>query len=124
MKSDKLIITDFSIKKQVFNGITPKNNDTLVRALIRKIKSKNWSQIEINNIVYYKMYVMGKKYRAVITIVKNYVHLLVLYRHKNDGKSTKNISKYDNESAEVIKSNTIKVSNDYKNGNFIIFDIS
>lgn len=46
-----------------------------------------------------------------------------MYRHKNAGKATKNISKYDNTSAEVIIKNTNKVYNDYKNGNYIEFII-
>lgn len=43
----KLIITNYSIKNQVFNGHIPKNDNPYIKSLIRNIKNSKWEAIKI-----------------------------------------------------------------------------
>ncbi len=108
-----LIITDYSIKNQAFNGYKPKSSDPIIKSIINKIRSGNMERLMIGGKELYKLYVLGTKYRAIIRVEQNVIYVLILVRHKNAGNATKNISKYDNESAVIIDKCFTKVMNDF-----------
>ena len=108
-----LIITDYSIKNQAFNGHKPKSSDPIIKSIINKIRSGNMERLMIGGKELYKLYVLGTKYRAIIRVEQNVIYVLILVRHKNAGNATKNISKYDNESADIIDKCFTKVMNDF-----------
>lgn len=38
----ELVITDYIIKNQVFNGFKPSVKDPLIKSLVSKIRAKDW----------------------------------------------------------------------------------
>lgn len=73
-----LIITDYSIKHQAFNGHKPKLSDPIIKSIINKIRSGNMERLMIGGKELYKLYVLGTKYRAIIRVEQNVIYLLIL----------------------------------------------
>ena len=103
-----IIITDYSIKNQVFNKHIPDANNSFLKKLANAIKSQRWEKFKIYDTFFYKIYIDKTEYRAVINELAENKFAIIYYRHKNELYS-KNISKYDNLSSEKIYSNYIKV---------------
>jgi len=100
----ELVITDYIIKNQVFNGFRPSVKDPLIKSLVSKIRAKDWITLNFKNHQLQKLYVKGTQYRAVIQILRENVYLLVYFRSKGD-RYSKNISPSNSESTEKILSN-------------------
>lgn len=115
-----IIVADNLIKSQLFNKIKPKGNEAIMLKLTNALFSKRWEEIFINKIPFKKMYLGGTKYSAVVHNLNENDFLLVFYRFKSNNKS-KNISKYDNDSSEVIYKNFLDAIESYKKNLYIAY---
>lgn len=113
-----IVITDYIVKNQVFNGIKPKVKDPLIKSLVNKIKTKDWIVLNFKNYQVQKLYVKGTQYRAVIQTLYPDVYLLVYFRSKGD-RYSKNISSDNDKAAEKIVSNLEKANEHLKQGKAI-----
>lgn len=104
-----LIISDFSIKNQIYNGFKPSAKHSLTKKLANALFSKRWVVIPLGGKQFYKIYIENKHYRAVVHELDatNQVFLLVYFRSKDDPAS-ENISNYQTESSEQILYNYSK----------------
>ena len=104
-----LIISDFSVKNQIYNGFKPFAKHTLTKKLVNALFSKRWIVIPLDGKQFYKIYIENKHYRAVVHELDpiNQIFLLVYFRSKDDPAS-ENISNYQNESSERILYNYSK----------------
>ena len=104
-----LIISDFSIKNQIYNGFKPSAKHSLTKKLANALFSKRWIVIPLEGKQFYKIYIENKHYRAVVHELDpmNQIFLLVYFRSKDDPAS-ENISNYQNESSERILYNHLK----------------
>ena len=106
-----LLISKFSIKKQLYDGIEPSEKHILTKKLVNALFSKRWEPIIIGNEQYFKLYIDGTKYRAVVQEAEFQENLFVLiyFRSKND-LASENISNYQNYSSQVIQANHNKIA--------------
>ena len=121
MKQISIIISDYSVKNQLYNGIVPNANHTITKKLANAIFSHRWEPFKLSGEQFYKVYIEGKHYRAVIQQMNDSDYVLIYFRSKDDINS-KNISSYQNTSANKIRSNQIKVFDCIKNKKFKILN--
>ena len=70
-----LLISDYSIKNQIYNGAKPSINHILTKKLANALFSRNWEVINSKGQQYLKIYVDNKHYRAVVQENKENVFL-------------------------------------------------
>ena len=113
-----LIITKFSIKNQLYNGVIPTAKHILTKKLINALFSRNWEIINSKGEQYLKLYIDNKHYRAVVQELEPNTFSLIYFRSKDDPAS-KNISNYQNKSIQKIRSNRDKVTEFIKKKQYI-----
>ena len=118
-----LLISDYSIKNQIYDGIKPSINHVLTKKLANALFSRNWEVINSRGQQYLKIYVENKHYRAVVQEHKENVFSLIYFRSKDDPAS-ENISNYQNKSIQKIRSNRDKVTENLEKGKYIILRFS
>ena len=52
-----LLISKFSIKKQLYDGIEPSAKHILTKKLVNALFSKRWEPVTIGNEQYFKLYI-------------------------------------------------------------------
>ena len=118
-----LLISKFSIKKQLYDGIEPSTKHILTKKLVNALFSKRWEPIIIGNEQYFKLYIDGTKYRAVVQKAEFQENLFVLifFRSKDDPAS-ENISNYQNYSSQVIQANHNKIADSIEKQQYTILN--
>lgn len=121
MKQISIIISDYSIKNQLYDGVAPNNNHVLTKKLANAVFSQRWEPFKLGGEQFYKIYIENKHYRAVVQQMNSTEYVLIYFRSKDDINS-KNISKYENASANKIRANQIKVFECIKNQQIIVLN--
>ncbi len=118
-----LIISDFSVKNQIYNGVKPSAKHSLTKKLVNALFSKRWIIIPLGGKQFYKIYIENKHYRAVVYKIPNVEdsYILLYFRSKNDPAS-ENIAGYQNYSMQVLRANENKIAECIKNKQFIILE--
>ena len=119
----KLIISKFSIKEQLYNGVKPSAKHSLTKKLVNALFSKRWIIVPLDGKQLYKIYIENKHYRAVVYKNPNVEdsYILLYFRSKDDPAS-ENIAGYQNYSMQVLRANENKIAECIKNKQFIILE--
>lgn len=118
-----LLISDYSIKNQIYDGTKPSINHALTKKLANALFSRNWEVINSKGQQYLKVYVENKHYRAVVQENKENIFSLIYFRSKDDPAS-ENISNYQNKCIQKIRSNRDKVTENLEKGKYTILRFS
>ena len=57
MKQISIIISDYSVKNQLYNGIIPNANHILTKKLANAIFSQRWEPFKLSGEQFYKIYI-------------------------------------------------------------------
>ena len=119
----KLVISKFSIKEQLYNGIKPTKNHILTKKLVNALFSKRWIIVPLDGKQLYKIYIENKHYRTVVYKNPNVEdsYTLIYFRSKDDPAS-ENIADYQNYSKQVLRTNEKKITECIKNKQFTILE--